>query len=100
MLVESRAESDLIVLENKNGRNVEYRGKIHSFVKGRGFRGSITGPGESDGALAALFESQRDAGENWNERRHLESVVAVAILVAHPARGHSPTREGLTKLEP
>ena len=82
MLVESRAESDLIVLENKNRRNVEYRGKIHSFVKGRGFRGSITGPGESDGALPFLARFPRPGRyRGWLQFQRHGVVVTSAILV-------------------
>src|SRR5260370_41791618 len=44
MLLKCGSESDLVILQDVDGRNMENGRHVHAFMEGRGFRRSVSNP--------------------------------------------------------
>ena len=71
MLLQPRAERDLVVLEDEDRRDPLYRCEVRALVCGGGLGRAVPHPGEGDARLVLQLEGQRDAGDHRHHVAHV-----------------------------
>ena len=71
MLVETCAESDLVVLDHEYHGKILYCREVHALVAGGRFGGSIAHPGERKTRLPSIAKRQRHACHDRHTRTHV-----------------------------